>query len=90
MHLTLAPGDVAKVLEARWGERHPLARGGWWERFVPAGFVLVYAPRDEGEVEVVVGVARAAAAFVGGGDEERDGKGEGEERRDSGYASADD
>lgn len=41
MHLTLHPADVKAVLEAGWGERHPLSRGGWFERFVPVGFVMV-------------------------------------------------
>ncbi|KAK5110348.1 hypothetical protein LTR62_006056 [Meristemomyces frigidus] len=66
MHLTLHPADAKVVLEAGWGERHPLARGGWFERFVPAGFVMVYAPVCEGDVGVVMGVVRAAASFVGG------------------------
>ncbi|KAK1074700.1 hypothetical protein LTR12_008922 [Friedmanniomyces endolithicus] len=84
MHLTLHPVDAAVVLEAGWGERHPLARGGWWERFVPGGFVMVYAPLGVGEVGVVMEVVRAGAWFVGGG---VGGDGEGEGRRDSGYAS---
>lgn len=67
MHLTLPPADLKAVLEAGWGERHPLSRGGWFERFVPAGFVMVYAPRDEGEVEVVIEVVRAAGWYVRGG-----------------------
>ena len=46
MHMVLSPEDAKIVLEAGWGERHPLARGGWFERFVPREFVLVYAPRD--------------------------------------------
>ena len=68
MHMTLHPGDTRTVLEAGWAERHPIARGGWFERFVPVGFVMVYAPRDEREVEIVMRVVEAAAWFVGGGD----------------------
>ncbi|KAK0911044.1 hypothetical protein LTR91_014556 [Friedmanniomyces endolithicus] len=86
MHLTLHPADARRVLEAGWGERHPLARGGWWERFVPGGFVMVYAPVEEGEVGIVMEVVRAGAWFVNGG-EGVEGGGEGEGRRDSGYAS---
>lgn len=66
MHLTLCEADVRVVLERGWGERHPLARGGWFERFVPEGFVMVYAPRDEGGVEVALQVVRAAAGWVCG------------------------
>ena len=60
MHVTLCPGDMEVVIKAGWGERHPLARGGWFERFVPEGFVLVYAPRSEEEVEVVMRIIEAA------------------------------
>ncbi|TKA22233.1 hypothetical protein B0A50_08102 [Salinomyces thailandicus] len=88
LHLTLHPADAEVVLGAGWGERHPIARGGWvFERFVPVGFVMCYAPRGERQVEVVLEVVRAAAWFVGGGD--RVGKGWGE-RRDSGYVSLED
>ena len=36
------------------------------ERFVPGGFMLVYAPRTIEEVEVVMTVVRAAAWWVAG------------------------
>ena len=85
MHLTLHPADVKTVLEAGWGERHPIARGGWFERFVPSGFLMVYAPRDAGEVEILLKIVRAAAWFVSGGDGVKEGV---DERRDSGYVSA--
>ena len=66
MHLVLADQDIKTVLEAGWGERHPLSHGGWFERFVPANFVMVYAPREEAEVEVVLRIVRAAALYVEG------------------------
>ncbi|KAF1356950.1 hypothetical protein BDV97DRAFT_276910, partial [Delphinella strobiligena] len=68
MHLTLHPADAKVMLEAGWGERHPLARGGWLERFVPASFVMVYAPRTEDEIEVVLQLVRASAWWVAGTD----------------------
>lgn len=74
MHLTLHPADARFVLEGGWGERHPLSRGGRFERFVPVDFVMVYAPREKGEVDVVMRIVRAAGWFVGGM------KGEGERR----------
>jgi hypothetical protein len=64
MHMTLHPADARVVLEAGWGERHPLARGGWFEKFVPEGFVMVYAPRGEEDVEVLVRIVQAGAWFV--------------------------
>ena len=68
LHLTLHPADAKLVLEAGWGERHPLARGGWLERFVPGGFMMMYAPRNEEEVDVVAELIQAAAWWVGGED----------------------
>jgi len=50
------------------------------------GFVMVYAPRDEAEVVVVLQIVKAAAWFVSGGDGVKDFFPD--ERRDSGYASA--
>ena len=85
MHLTLHPADARTVLEAGWGERHPIARGGWFERFVPGGFIMSYAPRDDEEVETVLKIVRAAVWYVSGGDGVEDIKCG---RRDSGYASA--
>lgn len=84
MHMTLHPADARLVLEAGWGERHPIARGGWFERFVPAGFVMIYAPQDDEEIAVLLDIVRAAVWFVSGGDGVRTIK---EDRRDSGYAS---
>lgn len=66
MHMTLHPADVKTVLESCWGERHPLSRGGRFERFVPVGFVMIYAPRDEEEVQTVMRIVKAAAWFVNG------------------------
>ena len=66
MHMTLHPQDARTVLELGWGELHPLAKGGWLSRFVPLGFVMVYAPRDPAELETVMRITRAASWWVGG------------------------
>lgn len=68
MHLTLHPADAAIVILRGWGERHPLSSGGWLARFVPQGFVMVYAPRTEKEVEIVRKIVAGAAWWVGGVD----------------------
>lgn len=47
-------------------ERHPLARGGWCTRFVPVGFLMIYAPRTEEEVSVVMEIVLAAIGWVSG------------------------
>jgi hypothetical protein len=79
MHLTLHPADTNLILENGWGERHPLARGGWCRRFVPKEFVLVYAPRDQAEVDIVMRIVAASIWWVSGIDVE--GGGEGPKRR---------
>ncbi|KAI9764005.1 MAG: hypothetical protein M1840_008953 [Geoglossum simile] len=66
LHLTLHPADARVVLEKCWGERHPLARGGWCTRFVPSGFLMVYAPRDAEELNAVTEIIKAAVWWVSG------------------------
>ncbi|EOD44309.1 hypothetical protein UCRNP2_8978 [Neofusicoccum parvum UCRNP2] len=66
LHMTLYPADAKLVIEKGWGERHPIARGGFFSRFVPKHFVMVYAPRDEEEVEVVARIVGAAVWWVSG------------------------
>ncbi|KAK7511397.1 hypothetical protein IWZ03DRAFT_396213 [Phyllosticta citriasiana] len=66
LHLTLYPGDAKVVIERGWGERHPLARGGWLTRFVPQHFLMVYAPRDEAEMDVVERIVKASVWWVSG------------------------
>lgn len=66
MHLTLHPLDAKLMLESAWGERHPLARGGWCRRFVPKEFVLIYAPRDEAEVDEAMKIVAASIWWVSG------------------------
>jgi len=68
MHMNLHPDDARVVLERGWGERHPLARGGWMRAYVPREFVMVYAPRDRTELDVVCRIIEAAAFWVTGKD----------------------
>ncbi|MCJ1407058.1 hypothetical protein MMC19_001128 [Ptychographa xylographoides] len=63
LHLTLHPSDAAMVITHGWGERHPLAGRGPW---VPKGFMMVYAPRNEEEVVVLTEIIKAAGWWVGG------------------------
>jgi len=71
IHLNLHPADIKTVVEAAWGERHPLAWENWLLNMVspvPAWRTLVYCPRDEKEVEIIGEIIKAAAWWVGGGD----------------------
>lgn len=66
MHMTLHPADANFMIARGWGERHPLARGGWCRKFVPREFVLVYAPRDKDEVEIITKIIAAGIWWVSG------------------------
>lgn len=59
MHLNLAPRDAKLVLERGWGQRHPIAG-----TILYLGDVMVYAPRNEEELEVSQKITRAAAKFM--------------------------
>ncbi|MCJ1237155.1 hypothetical protein MMC14_005140 [Varicellaria rhodocarpa] len=61
-HAILSAADASTVVERGWGERHGLA--GSRIMGVPIQYVMVYAPRNEKEVEVVVGIAKAAARYA--------------------------
>jgi hypothetical protein len=52
MHLMAPPNWVGEILEKCWGETHPLAG-----QVVPGNAVMVYAPRNEDEVNIVYNLA---------------------------------
>jgi hypothetical protein len=55
-HMLLSVEDCELVLARGWGELHPLAARGR----IPSTTVLVYAPRNEAEVDTVLAITRAA------------------------------
>ena len=55
-HMALAPDDLQSVLARGWGELHPLVPSG---RVLP-NVAMVFAPRDESEVQVVLDIAAAS------------------------------
>ncbi|KAF5631460.1 hypothetical protein F52700_6863 [Fusarium sp. NRRL 52700] len=63
MHINLAPKDAKLVLERGWGQRHPLSG-----TVLYLGNVMVYAPRNEEELEVVKNITRAGVKFMLGED----------------------
>lgn len=62
LHVMLPPELVAEAIEAGWAERHPVARLG----MIPPNAVMIYAPRDDAEREVVASLVRAAHAYATG------------------------
>ena len=69
LHMTLHPIDAALVIAAGWGERHPLAgRYIHGKRLLPSGFIMVYAPCNEEDVDTILSIVKAGAWWVGGVD----------------------
>ena len=61
MHLTyLSPSDAKKVIESGWGEFHGLAGDG---RLTPT-YMMLYAPRDQNELQVTKQILEAAVKFA--------------------------
>lgn len=59
IHVCLAEADIQQVLEARWGEPHPYKHLGVNE-------ILVYAPQNEDEMEILKQVIVASYEYVTG------------------------
>jgi phospholipase/carboxylesterase len=58
LHMALPPKIVDTVIDNGWAERHPLAG----KHGLPGNIVMVYGPRDESELEIVVALVRASHA----------------------------
>lgn len=69
-HVVLSPQDTIKVIEAYWGQLHPLAgmaankilRG----RMLPKSYVMLYSPRDDYELAAVLEIVEAAIGYMTG------------------------
>lgn len=62
LHMIVPPRLVRQVLSRGWGEIHPVAEMG----FIPATTMMIYGPRDAGEVEVVWTLLQASWAYARG------------------------
>jgi hypothetical protein len=62
LHAMLPPELAEEAVAAGWAEVHPVARRG----LIPANAVMLYAPRDDVEREVIETLLRAAHAFARG------------------------
>lgn len=61
LHLALPPAQAADLVARGWGVPHP-----WAGTRLSAGFVMLFGPRDEDELEVVTGVVEAAHGYASG------------------------
>jgi hypothetical protein len=62
LHAMLPPPLATEAVERGWAEVHPVARMG----LIPPNAVMLYAPRDDGEREVVASLVHAAYDFARG------------------------
>ncbi|MFN7014108.1 MAG: hypothetical protein ACK4ON_07545 [Bacteroidia bacterium] len=62
MHLGLPQRDVKNVIELGWGELHPVVHKGW----LPPNFIMVYAPRNDEESEVIKKIIFRSYQFATG------------------------
>ena len=62
LHAMLPTDAVSAAVDAGWAEPHPVALRG----LIPLNAVMIYAPRDAAELDVVEGLVRAAHAFARG------------------------
>ncbi|CAN5306529.1 MAG: luciferase family protein [Nocardioides sp.] len=60
LHLVLPPDVASRLIEAGWAEQHPIARRG----LITAGAVMVFAPRDEDEAEIVSQIVTASFEYA--------------------------
>jgi Family of unknown function (DUF5519) len=60
LHAMLPPEAAAAAVAAGWAEPHPAALRG----LIPPTAVMLYAPREEAELEVIERLVRASHAFA--------------------------
>ncbi len=62
MHMMLPRDMVRELFDKGWGEPHPMALLGR----IPPTAVMVYAPRDDTEVEIVLQITEVSYRFAAG------------------------
>jgi hypothetical protein len=66
LHAALPPEVAREAVEKGWAEQHPVARMG----YIPQNVVMIYAPRNAEEIEVVAALVVEAYRYAGGPDGE--------------------
>lgn len=62
MHLALPPQVAREVVEKGWGEPHPATRLA----LSPPGIIMLYAPRDERELQIVTAIVAESYRYARG------------------------
>ena len=60
-HAMLSYADCREVIRKGWGERHPLSGS-----IIPLGYIFLYAPESDADIEVVKSIMNAAISFMTG------------------------
>jgi hypothetical protein len=60
LHMMLPPGLASEAVDKGWAEVHPVAAKG----LIPGNAVMVYAPRDREELEIVFGLVEASFRYA--------------------------
>ena len=64
LHAALPPELAEEAIEKGWAEQHPVARMG----HISPNVVMIYAPRNAEEIEIVAGLVEESYHYaVGGG-----------------------
>ena len=74
VHLYFSPADAKVLIEKNWAERHRLARTkpflGKVNMFGVAGtYLMIYGPRDEGELEIMKTILENSVKFMTGSED---------------------
>ena len=62
LHAALPPELAEEAIEKGWAEQHPVARMG----YIPPNVVMIYAPRNAEEIEIVAGLVTESYRYAGG------------------------
>ena len=62
LHAALPPEVAEEAMSKGWAEQHPVARMG----YIPQNVVMIYAPRDAEEIEVVAELVGEAYRYARG------------------------
>jgi hypothetical protein len=74
IHVVLHSKDCKVVLEKGWGQRHALSGVDFMKRVagfsLPVNYILIYAPRNEAEIEIAMVIVKASIQFMTGSREQ--------------------
>jgi hypothetical protein len=62
LHAALPPETAEEAVQQGWAEQHPVARMG----YIPENVVMIYAPRDEREMEIVLWLVEESRRYAAG------------------------